>query len=629
MPVENNYFLQDEVSHHERTLRSALSHYDYILVVNADQPEARLLSHALLLGVDNSDIGQTRAHQARVILVQENIPDFLHNRILPPHYSVIPHIHHYSFVPGAKVLVLVFRNALMDTSLVLSQLRQIEQWPLAKADCRIVLVTDSFSGSLSRLGHFEFSELEYTLAIAHGPEGSPERSEFETLAICERIFDSGFGVSVIRYANLFGPSIIGDDLVSRTCVAARNNRRITFSPEDRGYVRSYTFVCELLFCIVRIAKQRPSELTYNLTSFTLDDYEIKSALSRVVDDVEVELEGSIARSELRSSVLQRLSINSLSAPSRVTLASALERTFCSMLSNDQIDQRHAAKVSKAYRGKLETIRDLELSILDEVDSICRRHGIRYFLAGGSLLGSARHSGFIPWDDDLDIAMLRPDYERFRKIVPQELDEKFYYQSHRNSDGSHYVFDKIRVKGTKLSTAWSSMFSFDEDGVFFDVLVYDKTFNWSFLRRAHIKLILAVRRGINVRWIGRPRKGLHYRLSILALPVMRRIPWSWFHKFFEMVLRLNQGSKHAKFVVDSVGLNLRRIGGVPIAWFTKIDSGVFAGRTVPIPNGTHQYLSTWYGESYMELPPPFRRAGHKFAAIDLGRYASLNDNFEVG
>ena len=64
---------------------------------------------------------------------------------------------------------------------------------------------------------------------------------------------------------------------------------------------------------------------------------------------------------------------------------------------------------------IEEIKKIETDILDEVVAFCNQNGLRYFLAYGTLLGAVRHKGFIPWDDDIDIHMPRPDYERFLKL----------------------------------------------------------------------------------------------------------------------------------------------------------------------------------------------------------------------
>ncbi len=76
-------------------------------------------------------------------------------------------------------------------------------------------------------------------------------------------------------------------------------------------------------------------------------------------------------------------------------------------------------VSKAS-GFLRIVQSIDFGILCKVDEICRKHGISYWLDGGTLLGSIRHEGFIPWDDDLDIAMMASDYERFQTVVDEEF-----------------------------------------------------------------------------------------------------------------------------------------------------------------------------------------------------------------
>ena len=67
-------------------------------------------------------------------------------------------------------------------------------------------------------------------------------------------------------------------------------------------------------------------------------------------------------------------------------------------------------------------------MLRVIDAICRRHGLRYWLCSGTLLGAVRHEGYIPWDDDLDIEMMRPDYDRLMEILPRELPEDMALQT---------------------------------------------------------------------------------------------------------------------------------------------------------------------------------------------------------
>ena len=91
---------------------------------------------------------------------------------------------------------------------------------------------------------------------------------------------------------------------------------------------------------------------------------------------------------------------------------------------------------KAYtQQNLRSCQLKQLSILEEIDKICKRHNIEYWLDGGSLLGAIRHGGFIPWDDDIDIAMSLEDEKRFEQIAPKELPEWLFLQTPATDPGS--------------------------------------------------------------------------------------------------------------------------------------------------------------------------------------------------
>ena len=85
--------------------------------------------------------------------------------------------------------------------------------------------------------------------------------------------------------------------------------------------------------------------------------------------------------------------------------------------------------------QLRRLQMIELELLQEVDRICSKCNIHYNIIAGTLLGAVRHGGFIPWDDDADVALLRPEYEKFCEACEKELDtDRFYFQDHRNTPG---------------------------------------------------------------------------------------------------------------------------------------------------------------------------------------------------
>jgi len=267
-------------------------------------------------------------------------------------------------------------------------------------------------------------------------------------------------------------------------------------------------------------------------------------------------------------------------------------------------------VSDVHRVLLEMIKD--------IDKICVDHNIIYFLNGGSALGAVRHQGFIPWDDDLDIGMLREDFEKFRKICPEELDEQYAYQSYRTEEASHYVFDKVRLKNTFFTTKFSQRFVM-ENGIFIDILVYDKTSNRNKIQKIHIRLLEIWKRAINVRWVNVPRKNLHYKLTKVMLPIMRLFPFSWYHYVFEFILRMFNKNERNMYLIDGVGMNLHK-GAFPSRWFDNLLEVPFEDRTYPIPTAYDEYLKHWYGENYMNLLPIVKRnSGHTISRTDLGKW----------
>ena len=92
--------------------------------------------------------------------------------------------------------------------------------------------------------------------------------------------------------------------------------------------------------------------------------------------------------------------------------------------------------------KMKRIWYTEISLLQELDRVCKKYGLRYFAEYGTLLGAVRHNGFIPWDDDIDVAMLRDDYEKLKKVAAEEFKAPYFFQD-SYTDSMIWAFSKLR------------------------------------------------------------------------------------------------------------------------------------------------------------------------------------------
>lgn len=109
-----------------------------------------------------------------------------------------------------------------------------------------------------------------------------------------------------------------------------------------------------------------------------------------------------------------------------------------------------------------------LDILIEIDRICRKHDIIYWIDFGTLLGAVRHGGFIPWDDDLDICMPSKDYQKFMKIAPAELNQPFELQADKSIEGIGKGLFKVKDANSLYINDYDNFKKDYNKGIFVDV-----------------------------------------------------------------------------------------------------------------------------------------------------------------
>lgn len=255
--------------------------------------------------------------------------------------------------------------------------------------------------------------------------------------------------------------------------------------------------------------------------------------------------------------------------------------------------------------ELRQLQNIELEMLIELDRICRKCGIKYSLDGGTLLGAVRHKGFIPWDDDIDVIMLREEYVKFRKSCKEDLDRsRFFFQDYRTDPNYRWGYAKLRRKNTKFIRLGQEHLK-QNSGVFIDIFVVDNVPDGYLTRRIHHFLCFLIRKTLYSE-VGKeneknplsraiyqcmskiPRNAAFHVRNCLAAPLSRKRTELISHYTLEY-------PKQCRY-------------GLPRECFDKMIELEFEGRKFPCFQKYDLYLSTYYGD-YMTLPPKEKRVPH--------------------
>lgn len=250
-----------------------------------------------------------------------------------------------------------------------------------------------------------------------------------------------------------------------------------------------------------------------------------------------------------------------------------------------------------YNTEGTTLRKAQLRLLDmlkEVDKICKKHNIIYWIDGGTPLGAVRHGGFIPWDDDIDIALLRKDYKKLIKILKTELSENYVLQNRKNEKYFHLNYSRVVDKKSLSDYGENRVINRKKmkyQGLFLDIVFVEKGY-------LNLKLLIDffyIRAFHHLTLHDSILKKIY---AYLAWPLLSLIVY-----IIRILFRFIPTDKYIFGFGIPFKRTLRKSEILPVK---SID---FEGISVSAPGNIHAYLKRYFGENYMQIPPVEQRKSH--------------------
>lgn len=259
----------------------------------------------------------------------------------------------------------------------------------------------------------------------------------------------------------------------------------------------------------------------------------------------------------------------------------------------------------------------QLEIAREIKRVCEENDIRFFLLGGTYLGAVRHQGFIPWDDDMDLGMLRGEYEKFCRIAPEKLGPDYCLQTWYTEPNYGLPFGKVMKRGTVYLESKKSR-RLQENGIYVDIFPFDSVPQDLQQRQKLAKHLLRLYRLRLMKcgykpWMEEDKVLWHKRLGYLFYQLQALFCGK------QALARDYDALAEAQPDTDTVSeqsgmaqpLYVRR------AWCEDLVNYTFEGEQFPAPRAYDEFLTIYYG-GYMQLPPEDQRENrHQIVQVDFG------------
>ena len=249
---------------------------------------------------------------------------------------------------------------------------------------------------------------------------------------------------------------------------------------------------------------------------------------------------------------------------------------------------------------LPRLHSVQVEILDEIVRICNKYNLRYCLTGGTCLGAARHQGFIPWDDDVDIIMPRKDFNKFIEVSPAEENDKFFLDYITTNPTYGRLFFKYCKKNT-LFIEPNGL----KQSIYVDVFVLDKVPCSDFAAKSKIPTIVHKLDALTT--VRREGLGGRDKKTRMIYYLTRWIPIKWLFKWNVKLMSKYENTDFKYYINYGSPYNLRK-ETILISDYEPYAQLPFEGKMYNVPRNWDLYLSNIYGD-YMTLPPENKRITH--------------------
>ncbi len=288
----------------------------------------------------------------------------------------------------------------------------------------------------------------------------------------------------------------------------------------------------------------------------------------------------------------------------------------------------AAGLQVLSEKQLQDLHSVLLEILDDILAICNDHNLRFILIGGSAIGALRSGGIIPWDDDIDIAMPRKDFETFCTIVRQQYPEKYSMLHPQDQDNYGRVIPKIRLRGTCYRTILEQ--DLTDCGIFIDIYTIENVPDGKAARLFQGTMTMGLGFCLACRRLYRGRKWFRQFMPGLSFHVKCAIGFCMSFASYETWARWvdywHSFCKDERSQWVTIPADCRHYFGEMNRRDLLLDTVEvdFAGRKCHVPRDADRYLRPIYGD-YMQLPPPEKQERNCYLEYDLGNRQKRGDH----